>query len=202
MNSGAGVVMGRLGWHERVEVVERGGHAGGTRGCGAVSAERGDVAAHLGQGVRGTGQVRGDGGVEHGHVIVVVAAGEDAGGRQAEAGGEMGEGGAFAVGAVGEAQVDAIAFVAQIGDFRQQGIDVGADVVHFPDVGGNDAGRVLGQFDVGGEGFAFDEALDLAQESPGFVQQVPEGVVGLAVPVAEIRPSATGQRGCGCRVRG
>jgi len=74
-------------------------------------------------------EVTGDGGVEHGEIIQVVAGGEHLSGGDTQVPGDGGEGGALRVGGVTEARVDVVPDKGKVGDCPAVSPDVGLDAV-------------------------------------------------------------------------
>lgn len=91
------------------------------------------------KGIARAGDFAGEYGVQHGKIVEVIASGEDLPGLKVQKSTEFAKRSAFAVAGVGEAEVDGVALVADIGVDSLMLVDPDADAVHFFIAGGDNA---------------------------------------------------------------
>lgn len=83
---------------------------------------------------------------EHGEVVEVIAHSEDVLGREAEAAGQFGQGGAFIVAGMAEASVDVVANEGKPGDGAAVIFEVMVDLIHLPVITSDKAERGIEVF--------------------------------------------------------
>ena len=142
------------------------------------------------QGIARTGDLGGEGGVQHGQIIEVVASGKDVLRAQVEQTAELAQGGAFAEAGVGKTQVDGVALKADVRLGLLLSLNPSADAVHFLTAGGDDAEVAVVPRDELRLSAGIDKTAHGIEEGGVIFDKALMGAAGLFVPGAKVRPAA------------